>query len=440
MMVEPVKRAILPIYFALCLLMGGASNGGFLENLLLQLLGLAIATSAVMQARRHPTILTDRSSKWLAALLIAIVVIQFIPLPLAIWSELPGRTSILEELALVDVVPALTLVTLSLHETITSAVWILPAMGFGLALALRPRPDLDWLAIALVACAFAGIGLGLIQFSGPKDSPAYLYSFTNNGLLVGFFSNANHMATLLLVTFPFLAAVVRFAIDAQPQRQRELTFFAIVLAAFVLLGLGLVGSLTGYALALPVLVMSALIIFPGRRRSLVVALVPALIAGAVLIALTEEGGNVFAKDNAFAEGGRQQIFSTAWEATRHYWPVGSGLGTFREVYDDFENASSARPVYVNHAHNDYLEIVLEFGLLGVLAILAFAAWWVSRILVVWRLRQAQPFARAAAIASGVILLHSAWDYPLRTAAISTVFAMCCVILARTSEIEKRRAI
>jgi hypothetical protein len=47
----------------------------------------------------------------------------------------------------------------------------------------------------------------------------------------------------------------------------------------------------------------------------------------------------------------------------------------------------------------------------------------------WRNEAADPFAKAATIAIGAILAHSIVDYPLRTAAISTVFAICCALIA-----------
>jgi len=59
----------------------------------------------------------------------------------------------------------------------------------------------------------------------------------------------------------------------------------------------------------------------------------------------------------------------------------------------------------------------------------FFAWWLIAVWRVWRTAEGGPFARAAAIASGAILVHSVVDFPLRTAAISVCFAMCLALLA-----------
>ena len=46
-----------------------------------------------------------------------------------------------------------------------------------------------------------------MQLAGGMQSPWYFYDITNYGVAVGFFSNANHEATLLVATVPFLAAL-----------------------------------------------------------------------------------------------------------------------------------------------------------------------------------------------------------------------------------------
>jgi O-antigen ligase len=110
-------------------------------------------------------------------------------------------------------------------------------------------------------------------------------------------------------------------------------------------------------------------------------------------------------------------------------PFGSGLGSFRDVYPLYERAAQVTTTYAVHAHNEYIELVLELGLPGVLLILLFVGWWAYRVWRVWRSAEAGPFARAAAIASAAVLIHSFVDFPLRTAAIAGCFGMCMALLA-----------
>ncbi|MGB3795503.1 MAG: O-antigen ligase family protein [Alteraurantiacibacter sp.] len=424
-------RAV-PIFLALCLILGGASAAGFAANLGLQLLGLTIGLIAVITVRPAGVPQADRFLRWLAILLAMIVCLQFIPLPQGFWMALPGRARIAEDLALLAVVPRPTLLTLSYHQSIASLVWLLPAAGMFVALMITRELPARALALAVVAVALLGILLGVVQFLGGQDSVGYLYDYTTRGALVGFFANANHMATLLLATLPFLSALFVSLIMQQPRFRRELTMIWAALVALILLGIVLAGALTGYALAGPALALSGLIMFPWLRRPFKLALLPAIALGAVAIGLTEEGQKLLSSDREVSERSRETMIVTTLDATANYWPAGTGLGTFREVYDDFEDADAAGEFYVHHAHNDYLELVLELGLFGLIGIAAFLAWWMSRLWAIWRAGGGGPFEEAAMIASGIILLHSAWDYPLRTAAISTLLAVCCAILSRAS--------
>ena len=112
-------------------------------------------------------------------------------------------------------------------------------------------------------------------------------------------------------------------------------------------------------------------------------------------------------------------------------PLGSGIGSFPAIYRGYEDPVSIVSTWVNHAHSDIVEIVLETGILGILLMLAFFIWWGRRAYVVW-VKDERPdhFARAAAIASAAIIAHSFVDYPLRTAAISALFAVCLALMAQ----------
>lgn len=85
--------------------------------------------------------------------------------------------------------------------------------------------------------------------------------------------------------------------------------------------------------------------------------------------------------------------------------------------------------FVNHAHNDPLEWLLQTGLPGALLMLAFLLWWLRRCSAIWRADHRDLQALAGTIASAVILAHSPVDYPLRDAAIQAVFAFSLVLMA-----------
>jgi len=290
----------------------------------------------------------------------------------------------------------------------------------------------SFMAVALVAGTVAGILLGALQVSSsdPTQSPWYLYAATNPGYAVGFFANANHMATLLLAALPFLAALAAAAKGASIQRYSAFIVATASCALVILVGVALNGSLAGYGLLLPVLAASALMVVPqgsGIRKALVIVAVVLLVAGIAFIATRSIGGTSLGAEASVQS--RQEIFWTTMRGVKDYFSLGSGLGSFRDVYPLYEDPAKVGATYVVHAHNDYAEVALEMGFAGVLLIVLFLLWWAVALGRIWAKAGGGSFARAATVASAAILAHSLVDFPLRTAAIGAVFGMCLALLA-----------
>jgi hypothetical protein len=117
-------------------------------------------------------------------------------------------------------------------------------------------------------------------------------------------------------------------------------------------------------------------------------------------------------------------------------PFGSGLGTFVPIYAMFEKpADLIRDTYINHAHNDILEIWLTTGVLGLPLFGMFVAWVALRALEIWRSAPAEGadaldwiMVRAATLVIALLVAHSFVDYPLRTGAMMAVLSFACALL------------
>ena len=427
------RQAIAPAYLFACLILGGSAQGIW-QNMILQLAGLAIIAWAAAAPAEEPLLSPAKQLLLLAILGTLVVALELVPLPPRVWSHLGPRNQFVEGYrALGIAVPALPL-SLTPAKSLDALLGIIPPLAIFCAIvrlrAFRPA----WLAAALLAGTVAGILIGALQVasSSSGQSPWYLYEETNVGAGVGFFANANHMAILLVVALPFLAAVAATARRANVQRYSAVLALTIGIALVVMVGLALNGSLAGYGLALPVLAASALIVLPSSSPLRIWAVV---VAGLLVIAavggleITSIGSSKFGHEASTSVQSRANILATTTKAMRDFLPFGSGLGSFREVYHLYERPEQVTNIYVIHAHNDYVELALETGVAGVMVMALFLAWWVVAVWRVWRTAEAGPFARAAAIASAAILVHSLVDFPLRTAAISACFAMCVALLA-----------
>ena len=432
-MVSRARVIVAPAYLLACLVLGGSAQGVW-ANMVLQLAGVGILAWAAIDSSDEPLAPAARQLLLLAMVAIALIALQLVPLPGSLWSHLGPRARIAADFGALGLGTPAQPLSLTPALSLDSLLGIIPPLALFCAMvrlrAYRPQ----WLAIALVAGTIAGIALGALQVASATDqgSPWYLYEETSVGRAVGFFANADHMATLLVVAIPFLAAIVAGARSASMQRYSAVLAVCAGLALLVIVGLALNGSLAGYGLALPVVAASVLVILPpaSRLRLWVVGIAALLMIGAVAaLETTAIGSSHIGAHAASATQSRAEIASTTTRAVEDFMPFGSGLGSFRNIYSLYEQPEQVTDVYVVHAHNDYLEIALELGIAGILLVLVFLAWWAAAVWRAWRSPEGGPFARAAAIASAAILVHSLVDFPLRTAAIAACFALCLALLA-----------
>jgi len=428
---------VIGAYLLLCVLFGGSAQGVW-SNLMLQVVGLLVIVFAAFVRRRDEDGINPPAPYALLALGLLVVLIQLIPLTPGIWTGLPGRSSLAAAYTLLgEQNPALP-ISQAPYGSAMTLFGAIPAIAVFLAVAcLKPSPR--WLAIAVIAGTVCAILLGAVQVSGGRDSWAYFYPITNGGA-VGTFANRNHMGSLLILSIPFGAAML--ATSKSRRRGSLQGTVALGTAAVILVGVGIAlnGSLAALALALPVAIASASLL-PAAVRwrwiGMPIAIV-ALIGGAVLLATTPIATITSETGAESSVQSRQAIWKLTETAVGDTFPVGTGLGTFEAVYRQYENPADVTSEYVNHAHNDYLELALELGLPGMILIVLFLAWWLVTAVGIWRSPLSTSFGRAATIASAAVLAHSAVDYPLRTAAISSIFAACVALMAQRTRSEPER--
>ena len=359
----------------LCLVLGGGTQKGLPTVFALELLALPLAFDLAVPRSPRPGF--DWPVYALTGLIALCFVIQFIPgLPSA--SRDPGRT--LD--SLVYVAFALTLF-----------------FAFGRLEPAERNRMIPWFLTGVIL----NIALALTQFAASRGLAIELFPYT---LGAGFFANANHFSSLLYAAIPFI--IYQFdAIDRLPLA--SLALLVIVFVEFA------AGSTAGIFLSLGCAMVSIAII--GRVRPFIrSALLAIVVLGA--IGLAANPGNVL---NVEVDDplDRPQIALTTLAALQKNLPFGSGYGTFDIVYPSAETDTAISREFINHAHNEPLELVLEGGIPAALAILAYL------LLLAWRLpaaRQSQ-FSMAALCSIGFILIHCLVDYPLRSAALVVVFAL-----------------
>lgn len=122
------------------------------------------------------------------------------------------------------------------------------------------------------------------------------------------------------------------------------------------------------------------------------------------------------------------------EAARTFWPWGSGLGSFEAVFPRFQPAQT--PGYINHAHNDYAQLLMEAGLGAVLAaagVLFLVGQQINSLSRAMRLRRGKRMSAEvsmrcyAGLGVLALLLHSWVEFNMRIPAL----AICGAFLLGT---------
>lgn len=434
------RSGLFAAWLALCVFLGGASAAGWAANGLLQVLAIPIILACVwrvgpaMPAGARPLL-------WLAFLFALIATLSLLPLPASLWSALPGREPISRGFALLGIAPPSLPLSLDARRTVLSALSLLvPLATFLWALRLT-RDERLFAAKALLFIAAATIVLGAAQVFGGEGSSLRFYLITTPDRAVGPFANPNHMATLLLTAVPFGALLVGRSL-AKKRSEGGKAALWVTLLVFLGVGIALNGSLAGFGLLFAVGFVSFLVFRKARgtfkRRDLAVGAVGVL-AFAGLSLLGPLNDQNLQKELDQGNTGRSVSIPTTLQAAGDFFPAGSGLGTFRDIYRTYEDPSTASSTFVNHAHNDYTEVALEMGLAGVLLIAGALAWWAWTGFRAWRADfHGANIARAASVALGAIILHSLVDYPLRTAAVAAVAGLCCAFMLQPPASERRR--
>ena len=368
--------------------------------------------------------------------------------------SLPGRELPADTARLLGEGAGWRALSLDPEATIRASLTLIPGVAMFFAVLTCDLPARWWLLAVAVTAAMLSLALGLAQIAGGAGSGLYLYNSLHQGMPTGFFTNRNHQGALLALV-PALAAalVIGFPVVSRRANRSKIGQVAITaaLSTPAILGVLATGSrAAAMLLALSVASASLMLLVSTQtwvRRWQLGLLAAGLVIGLGLIYLLVHmsGGSAvgaLAERGVIGEDQRFDFWPDVVFAIGQYFPVGSGIGTFEPVFNAAESLSIVGPHYVNHAHNDFLEIAVEAGAPGLALLFAFLAWGGWRTAHVWRIQAADAgvtMARAASVAIAMLVLHSIVDYPLRTLALSTLLGMFAAFLATPVVAVRRQA-
>jgi hypothetical protein len=427
---------IIAVWLMSVILFGGTGFPARLVQYYVALSSLSLIIIGLWRLRKG---LPSKSAVFacvLAALSFGLVLAQLVPLPFDFWRTLPGRDAMVKALESVNGIPSTLPFSLSATETREAAFNLLPSLAAFVAV-MSVRRRMFWtISAAICTAAFVGAVIGLMQKGLGAASGLFFYGQSATNLFAtGTFANRNFFATQLFTALPFLAALA-MTLSARLQLRTVVTYlFMLVFTGILVAVLAAVGSRAGLFLGmLSVLLTFGLVFRPAAGRSgirLGKGVVFSVIALVVMAQASMLGFLRLAESDPLSDF-RGTIAAVGVEAAKAQFPYGSGFGTFVPVYQLYETPETIIDGYVNHAHNDWLELAIEGGAPAMALMGLFLVWLVYGLFQALRLPandEGNAHIRAAGIAMVLLLLHAIVDFPFRTDAHLTLFGLYAGFLA-----------
>jgi O-Antigen ligase len=409
-----------------------------------------IVAAALLAVIARPAPGTSRETRALDGLLLASVLVaaaQLVPLPSAVRSAVAPHVDRFRSALYVgtdpagwwplSVSPGWTAYSLALVITALLVFWTArKACALGMPLRIARHIAFAGLVAALVALAdlAAGDPTLIYGYWTPRDPGARPF---------GPFVNRNHFATWVLMACPLAAGYVAAVLSARrpsPALRAKLvtlleslgTSTLWVGVAGVVMTLALVVSTSRSGLiAFSVSLVGAAWLARDRltRRAWVLGLLAIIAVAAVVAAYVSVQPLLSRMDETLAvgAGGRPRIWQETLRLFRDFWLTGAGLGTYQTAMLVYQQTD--RTVFINQAHNQYLHLLAEGGVLltapAVMAVVAFIR--------LFRTRLAQDMSPSVWLRIGggaailAVAVQGVWETGLRMPANGLLFAIAAAV-------------
>jgi O-antigen ligase len=321
------------------------------------------------------------------------------------------------------------------HDTISGALLYCAyaMLCFLSAQALQRSSQARTVAVILALYGFTIAALALLQGIAPNGKLFWVRQPSMGGAIYGPYVNHNHYAGLMEMLVPILLVLSLTRLVGDKER------LASGVAAAIMVGTIFLSGSRGGMLAIFVELAFFAGVLLRRRKATHIALGVVAFAVVLVGLLTWLGGkeltarvsSISTEARTELSGGmRLSIDRDALRMFRNKPVLGWGLGTFPVVYPQYR--SFYTNFFVNEAHNDYLQLLSEMGLLGFGVMIWF-------LIVLYRSAMPKIENWMSDVSSAVtlactlgitgILVHSLLDFNLQIPANAALFYVLCTTAA-----------
>lgn len=139
---------------------------------------------------------------------------------------------------------------------------------------------------------------------------------------------------------------------------------------------------------------------------------------------------------------RTYIFQNSLNVIQDFWLTGSGAGSFYSIFPSYRDNKSF--YFYDFAHNDYIQIFIEYGLIGSLFFALIVLLCFIRSIQAQKIRHTpilKGIGFAAMMAIMSILIHASTEFNLHIPANALLFTLICAFacIAHSMEQQEHRA-
>jgi O-antigen ligase len=380
--------------------------------------------------------------------LAGVLILQVIPLPKALASLLSPRSAALRgEFAPGYSGTATATLSLAPIHTLRAALELLAYVLIGILVVrtFTHRRQILRLMIVLTAAGAFQAFYGLFELFRAHPRVLFFPKIYSLSSATGTFVNRNHFSGYLEMILPLALGLVisrmdmlslagkRWSEKAAQITGRGFSQNVLILIAAAVMALAIIRSQSrsGVFVLLFIFVLFfelTVYHFSARRyrQEWVKTFLKAafvLVTIAALYAGIEATMGRFATDNLLRDG-RPQHWSSALAVFRDFPLVGTGLGTFADVYPVYGTARLEGRL--THAHNDYLESLSDLGLVGSALLLGTIVFLAVDGFRTWTKRrhpQIKGMGMGGFVAVAAIAVHSVTDFNLHIPANMLLFSV-----------------
>ena len=299
--------------------------------------------------------------------------------------------------------------------------------------------------LAKVATAYGAVvaSFAVLQGLAPNGKLYWIRALEQGGSIYGPYVNRNHYAGLMemLTPFPLVLAATRMT---DGNRKIAVAGIAALMAASIFLS----GSRGGMVAFVAQMIVLGVLLIRKRDSGWKQPLMLGGFLAVVIVFLVWMGGNELTRRLAsihseareeISGGVRVSIDRDCLRMLIRRPLLGWGLGTFPIVYPEFRSFYTT--FFVNQAHNDYLQLLVETGVAG----FSIAVWFLvlvfrraARKLKNWTENASGTMTVAALLGCIGILVHSLLDFNLQIPANAALFYVLCALAASAPLLESQR--